>query len=421
MSKPNPSGYAYDAAEIEALLRTHRQGGPLPRAFYVTPDVFAADMDRIFARHWLFAGHSCLIPEPGDWTTWQVGHDSIILARNRQGEIKAFHNTCRHRGARLCRAEHGKGMAFVCPYHAWSYDLNGRNLIRTEAEFGVHPSELGLHPVHLFDAAGLLFISLADDPPDFSGAFDDIATRLAPHRLDRAKVAKHVQYDVRANWKLVFENNRECYHCPTAHPEYTPSAYDVIRADPRRQQEVVDRTEEANERFRALGLDTGTVFSSMTGAHWRAHRTPLMKGWVSQSLDGSQVVKRLMGDFTECDVGTLRTTVFPNFWQHASGDHAVATRIAPVAADRCRIDVYWVVDKAAEEGRDYDLATLMPFWQKTSEQDWFICEENQAGVSSSRYRPGPYAKNLEVNVAHFVDWYLGEMGPRRAPLKAVSA
>ena len=164
-----------------------------------------------------------------------------------------------------------------------------------------------------------------------------------------------------------------------------------------------------------IHVNAGTVFSNMTGGFWRAHRTPLMTGWVSQSLDGRQVVSKLMGDFKECDVGTLRITVFPNFWQHASGDHAVATRITPVAADRCRIDVWWVVDRDAVEGRDYDLPTLMPFWERTSVQDWFICEENQAGVSSSRYRPGPYGRNLEVNVAHFVDWYLGEMSPRRTP------
>jgi Rieske 2Fe-2S family protein len=172
-----------------------------------------------------------------------------------------------------------------------------------------------------------------------------------------------------------------------------------------------------------MGLDTGDVWSGMTGTYWRAHRTPLVPGWSTQSLDGAPVAP-LMGLFRargEWSRGTLRTTVFPNFWQHASDDHAVATRITPIAADECVIDVWWLVDKDAVEGRDYDLARLMPFWQRTSEQDWRICEDQQIGVSSSRYVPGPYARNLEANVAHFVDWYLGEMGPRRAPLKALSA
>jgi len=412
--------YAYAPAEIETLIRTHQKGRPLPRSFYVSPDVFAADMDRIFSRHWLYVGHGCMIPDPGDRMVYQIGFDSILVVRGRDGQIRAFHNTCRHRGSRICKEELGHGTRLTCPYHRWTYDLDGRLVTPTEREFGIPESELGLHPVHIRDAAGLLFFSLAEDPPDWDGAHADIARRLKPHGMDRAKVAKQITYDVKANWKLVFENNRECYHCPGAHPEYVKGTYDVIRADPRRVPEVERRTAEANARFRSLGLDEGDVYSGMTGAFWRAHRTPLMEGWVTQSLDGTPVAP-LMGEFKERDAGTLRITVFPNFWQHASDDHAVATRITPVGPMQCRVDVYWLVDREAVEGRDYTLEKLLPFWQRTSEQDWFICEENQIGVATSRYRPGPYAKTLEVNVAHFVDWYLGEMTPRRAPLKAVSA
>src|SRR5262249_19146119 len=155
-----------------------------------------------------------------DWISWQIGHDSVIVVRTASGEIKAFHNTCRHRGSQLCRVEHGSGPAFTCPYHGWTYDLDGRLQTRTEKEVGVHESQLGLRPVALRNAAGLLFVALGDDPVDFSGAEADIASRLRHHGMDDAKVAKTVTYRVKANWKIVFENNRECYHCPTAHPEY---------------------------------------------------------------------------------------------------------------------------------------------------------------------------------------------------------
>ncbi len=150
--------YDYDAERIEALCGTYRGAGPLPRPFYTSPEVFKADMDRIWRRHWLYAGHSCLIPQPGDWMTWAIGFDSVIFARGKDGELRAFHNTCRHRGARVCREEHGHGRAFVCPYHAWTYDLDGRLKTATEREFGVHPSKLGLHPVPLKNVAGLLFV-----------------------------------------------------------------------------------------------------------------------------------------------------------------------------------------------------------------------------------------------------------------------
>ena len=155
--------YHYDAERIEALCGGYRGAGPLQRPFYTSPEIFNADMDRIWRRHWLYAGHSCLIPEPGDWMTWAIGYDSVILARGKDGEIRAFHNTCRHRGSRVCREERGHARAFVCPYHAWTYDLDGRLKTATEREFGVHQSNLNLHPVPLKDIAGLLFVALGED------------------------------------------------------------------------------------------------------------------------------------------------------------------------------------------------------------------------------------------------------------------
>ena len=379
--------------DLQSLVRSHRPGGPLASAFYTSPEIFDADMERIWRRHWLYVAHGCMIPKPGDWATWRIGSDSVIVARGEDGKVRAFHNTCRHRGSQICREEQGAWPRFVCPYHRWTYGLDGHLMTRTEREFGTDPKELGLHSVALQETAGLLWINLARDPPDFSAAAQDISARLRHHGMDEAKVAKQVTYRVTANWKLVFENNRECYHCTPNHPEYVLGTYDVARTDPRKEDEVRRATEEANTRFAAMGLDTGDVFSNMTGAYWRAHRTPLVPGWFTQSLDG-QPVAPLMGRFRELgewSKGTLRNTVFPNFWQHASDDHAVATRITPVDATTCRVDVYWLVHKDAVEGKDYQLEKLMPFWQRTSEQDWEICEANQAGILSPRYQPGPYS------------------------------
>jgi len=421
MTSCSASGYDYSPAMIADLIRSYRHGGPLPRAFYCHPEVYAADMERIWRRYWLYVGHTCMLPRAGDWLSWQVGHDSVVVVRTKAGDIKAFHNTCRHRGARFCNSESGNAQAFSCPYHGWTYDLDGRLTTRTMKDFGVGESELGLHPVKLRNVAGLLFVALGDDPIDFDQAHADIAGRMKHQGMDDAKVAKAVSYTVKANWKLVFENNRECYHCPTAHPEYIKGTYDVLRAIPSQADRVVRQTELANARFRAMGLDTGDAWSKMTGNFWRSHRTPLMEGWKTQSLDGTPVAP-LMGTFRDKNQwsdGTLRCTVFPNFWQHASDDHAVATRIAATGPMECKIDVYWLVHRDAVEGRDYQLDKLMPFWQRTSEQDWFICEANQQGVMSSAYRPGPYASELESNVQHFVDWYLGELGGK-PPLRAVA-
>jgi Rieske 2Fe-2S family protein len=417
--------YSYDAGNIEVLRGSYRHGGPLPRDFYVSPEVFKADMDRIWRRYWLYAGNSCMIPNPGDWMTWNIGFDSVILSRGQDGEIRAFHNTCRHRGARVCREEHGHSRSFVCPYHAWSYESDGRLRTPTEREFGIPQSELGLHPVQLKNLGGLLSIVLSDNPVAFDRAAAEIAEKIVHQGLEEAKVAKSMRYHVKANWKLIFENNRECYHCNTAHPEYVKGTYDTARFVPNMIDEVEQMTSVAAARFERMGLGTHnvTAASHMTGDYWRAARTPLMKGWKTQSIDGSPVAP-LMGTFrklNEWSDGTLRNVVFPNFWQHSSDDHAVSTRITPIDATSAQVDVYWFVHKDAVEGKDYQLEKLMPFWQRTSEQDWEICEANQMGVSSPHFVPGPYSKIRETNVQQFVDWYLGALEDPKARLKSVGA
>jgi phenylpropionate dioxygenase-like ring-hydroxylating dioxygenase large terminal subunit len=420
----NISGaYDYDPDAIRQLCASYRRGGPLPRPFYVSPEVFKADMDRIWRRYWLYAGHSCLVPNPGDWMTWAIGYDSVILVRGTDGDIRSFHNTCRHRGARICREEQGRTRTFVCPYHAWSYELDGALRTPTEREFGIHQSKLSLHPVPLKNVGGLLFVVLSENPVPFEQTAAEIGAKIVHQGLEEAKLAKTVRYRVKANWKLIFENNRECYHCNSAHPEYVKGTYDAARFQPSLAPEVERQTALAAERFTRLGLGTEGIMaaSDMTGAFWRAARTPLMDNWQTQSLDGRPVAP-LMGTFRqrgEWSAGTLRTTVFPNFWQHASDDHAVSTRITPLDATNCQVDVYWFVHRDAIEGKDYELERLMPFWQRTSEQDWEICEANQAGVSSPHFEPGPYSKIRETNVQHFVDWYLGALVEPKARLKTV--
>ncbi|MBI3709966.1 MAG: aromatic ring-hydroxylating dioxygenase subunit alpha [Proteobacteria bacterium] len=424
MASAQVTSYSRLPDRIEALVRGHDKAGPMQRPFYVDPAIFDIDLERIWRRWWLFAGPSCAIPEAGDWFTYQVGTDSLIFVRGEDGEVRGFHNTCRHRGSRICNKETGHGARFVCPYHAWSYGLDGGLLFNPQQEFGLDRATLSLHPVQVRDAAGLLFFSLADDPPDFESACREISRRLKPHGMDRARVAKAIDYVVDANWKLIFENNRECYHCPSAHKEYTRATYDVARDaanSGKRSTEDLDAiVAAANARFRALGLDEGDTSSSFTAEFYRTNRTPLMKGFTTQSLDGKAVAP-LMGDLKERDAGTLRITVYPNFWQHASDDHAVATRLTPLSATRTAARVVWLVHEDAVEGRDYRLDRLLPLWQLTSEQDWELCKVNQLGVSSSHYRPGRYSRTREQNVVHFVEWYLKELASPTAGVRRHSA
>jgi Rieske 2Fe-2S family protein len=400
-------------AEVGRLVGDHRSGGPLARGFYVAPEVFETDLARIFHHHWLFAGYAFEVAKPGDFLTCKIGTEEIIVVRGRDGQVRAFHNVCRHRGSRICKTEHGSAHRLVCPYHRWTYELDGALVLDTQREFGVSKDGLGLKPVSIVDAAGLLFFSLSESPPDFSEAVATIRRKMKPHAIHRAKIAHQVDYVVKANWKIIFENNRECYHCPPNHKEYNLAAYDVQRdmalLDPSLQPGMDAIVARANARFRSLGLDEGDAMSTMTGAAFRCHRTPVVEGSVTQSMDGKPLCNRLMGDIKEWDSGTLRTTIFPNFWQHTNCDYAAAARLTPISANETHVRGYWLVDGQAVEGKDYTLDRLLPIWDLTNKQDWVICEDQQAGVSSKAYTPGPLSLIRERNVAHFENWYLGEL------------
>lgn len=352
--------------------------------------------------------------------TWNVGDDKVLILRQRDGSIAAFHNVCRHRGARLCSAEQGALKAIVCPYHSWTYDIDGRLRTATEREFGRPPSELGLLPVRVRVLGGLIFVALSNEAVSFEAAAREIGPQMSHQGFSDAKMATSRRYTVRANWKLIFENNRECYHCANAHPEYISGTWDIVRFDERRTAEVDAAIDDAAKRFAALGLGDAVASSAMTGAYWRVTRAPLLPGWKTQSLDGRPIAP-LMGTMRSRNAwsdGTLRCTVFPNFWQHASDDHAVATRLTPLDATTTQVDVTWFVHKDAIAGRDYDVERLTPFWARTSEQDWVICEAQQAGVASPAYVPGLYSTSRETNVQQFIDWYLSAVAmPAKEPEK----
>ena len=191
MTRSAGPAYAYDAERIGKLKAAYRGDGPLPREFYVGTDVFNADLDRIWRRHWLYAGHACQLPNAGDWMTWNVGSDTIVITRGADGDVRAFHNSCRHRGARLCNGEHGNSRLLVCPYHAWTYELDGRLRTPTEREFGIHQSKLGLHPVSLKDLGGLLFVALGSEPVSFDEGAAEIAAQMRASGLCRCEGSAH--------------------------------------------------------------------------------------------------------------------------------------------------------------------------------------------------------------------------------------
>ena len=403
---------------VEALIAAHTPGYSLPRGFYCDEEVYRSDVEHIWRKSWLFVGHTCQIPDAGDFFTFQLDTDSVIVTRAADGEVHALHNVCRHRGTLICRETSGNALRLVCPYHQWVYANDGKLLSCRGMHAWIDKSRLGLHKAHVRLLEGLIYVCLAEEAADFDAAYEQMAPLARPQGFENAKVAKMIDYDVRANWKLVWENNRECYHCNVNHPQYTKANFDHFNADDTTDKirEVIDAEVRRSEKKRAAaGLSVTHKQSGMAtfpdaerNLWYSANRTALAMNYVSETMDGRQVAP-LMGDYTDSDVGTVRLRTVPNFWNHSSCDHGVSTRLVPAGPAHTAVRVIWTVHKDAVEGRDYQLEELLPFWQLTSEQDWVLCEHAQRGVSSSAYTPGPYSKYKEYNVDSFVRWYLGRL------------
>jgi Rieske 2Fe-2S family protein len=405
-----------NSSRIAALIAARRPGFSLERDFYFDPSVYRLDIETIWRRDWLFAGHSCEAARPGDFFAFELDGDPLLIVRGDDGTLRALHNVCRHRGSILCEAASGRVGRLVCPYHQWTYGRDGALVAARGMPADFDRAGYSLAEAHLRELQGLVFVCLAEEPPDFEPAAAALAPLLKPQGFGRAKVAAAVDYDVEGNWKLVWENNRECYHCDANHPEYIQANFDRYNADdatPRIRNALAAAVARSEAKWAELGLaathrEPGMVAFPDGGVWYSANRTPLVEGFVSETLDGQRVAP-LMGDYPDADVGTLRIRALPNFWNHSSCDHGVSTRLLPAGPERTRVRVTWLVDEDAEEGRDYQPETLLPFWRLTSEQDWAIVANAGRGVASRAYRPGPFSTVKEYNVEAFVRWYLGRV------------
>lgn len=386
---------------LESLLARHKQGWGLEQVFYTGQYIFDFEWEHIWKKYWLFAGTTAEIPKAGDYITYKANNDSIIIIRGDKGEVHAHYNTCRHRGSVICLEEKGNAPKLMCPYHQWVYNKDGSLFKARMMPDDFDRSSHGLHPAHIKVVNGLIFISLANDPPDFTKVTQDYSPFLSPYKIDQAKVAYKKSYTLRTNWKLIAENFRECYHCGVAHPEYCSA---VVGANLR--EDTAEIIAEKRATWQNKGLATRTIDFENDSFHF-AIRYPLRPGVLSYSLDGKAVAKP-MGDHKDFDAGVLGLVVYPNFWMDSVSDYMWTMRLTPVSPSRTIIDLTWLVDSHAVEGVDYTIERLTDFWRVTGEQDWQLCENNFLGVESSHYKPGPYAP-VEIDVVKFVDWYLDRM------------
>jgi Rieske 2Fe-2S family protein len=252
----------------------------------------------------------------------------------------------------------------VCITLQWTYRLDGQLVSCGGMENQLDRRDYGLHRAALTEIEGLIFVWLAGDPDPLHEAEGERRQALAPQGLNRAKVAHTIDYEVRANWKLLWENNRECWHCAVGHPQYVKANFDASANSVRSRELASNRAADHRRLLSAAGVPTiaehagpGLYAFPAAGRWWSANRTPTSPGFVTESIDG-QPVAPLMGDYPDWDVGTLRVRSVPNFWCHASADHAVLTRLLPAGPELTRVRVQWLVHGDAVEGSDYRLDRL---------------------------------------------------------------
>ena len=359
----------------ESLIST------LPGTYYTDSDIFTLEQEKVFEQMWFCAVRSGDLDKPGAFKTVQVGRESVIVTRSRTGEIRAFLNICAHRGARLCMEESGEvKRSFQCPYHAWTYDLEGKliaapNLTKMP---DIDRVEYGLKKVAVQEWLGYVWLNLADEPESFDRTvIQDIRDRLGDvESIDRYKIAdldlgRRIVYDVKANWKLIIENFMECYHCATIHPELT----EVL-------PEFADGY--AAQYYVGHGAEFGEDVEGFT-------------------VDGSAGHDVIPGIAPEQDRRYYAITVRPTVFVNLVPDHVIVHRMFPLAADHTIVECDWLyLPDVVASGKDLDRSVEL--FHRVNQQDFDACERCQPAMASRRYRDGGVLVPSEHHIGEFHDW-----------------
>lgn len=397
-------------ASVANWLSNDRKGHTLPRGLYVSDEAFAFDTQVMLKSVWLYACTVAHVKNAGDYFVFELAGNSIIILRGRDNEVRAFWNSCRHRGAKICLDQSGRAPRLMCPYHQWTYGLDGKLLAARSMAEDFDKADHGLNPVALENVGGLIFICLSDNPPPIDRVKADIADQIAVYGLEKLKVAVQDDYIEDANWKLVMENNRECYHCDVGHPELisvlgTTGFGKDAPAD--------DYLETKRAEWQALGIDHD-VIEFPDGWWHRVARLALANGAVTQSIDGKLACQKLIGPFKAPETSSLSVWTQPNSWHHFCCDHVVTFSLTPIGPDKTLLRTSWLVHEDAVEGVDYNPDHLAALWRATNVQDGHFSMVNHQGIANDGYVQGPYA--VEENlVEDFKDFYVDRA---KAALKA---
>jgi Rieske 2Fe-2S family protein len=352
-------------------MRFTQHAKTLDRHYFVSPQIFAKEQERIFSEQWLCVGHQNQIAKPGEYLMQDVVGESVIVLRDHSGQVRAFYNVCRHRGTRLCEEKSGQlRETLQCPYHAWTYALDGRlvGAPHMDKVEGFDKVDYSLHAVRLGLWEGFIFLTLAKNATPIEEVFAPLAGKFTHWNLPKLRSARRIEYDVRANWKLIFENYSECYHCPLVHPALSKlTPYDSAEND----------------------LTEG----------------PFLGGFMSITKGQSLTMS---GNACALPVGDIKAedhhrvfyySIFPNMLLSMHPDYVMMHQIWPQSPERSLIFCDWFFHPEAFSQPNFNPEDAIAFWDMTNRQDWHVCELSQQGIASRAYRPGPYSPRETIPAA----------------------
>jgi Rieske 2Fe-2S family protein len=341
----------------------------LPAAYYVDADYFAREMAALFGRMWICAGRAEQVERPGQFFIREVLGESIIVTRAPSGRVHAFYNVCRHRGTKLCTDHEGTFAGSIqCPYHAWTYDLEGRLIGAPHMEEVPHfrKDQYPLHQVHADVWDGHIFLNLARDPQPLPAQLADLPSKFKQWRMADLRLGRRIVYDVRANWKLLIQNYNECLHCPNLHPALNKLSHYLSGE---------------NEPLRAT---------------YMGGRMDLRPGVATLSMDGTCPRAFLPGLSAEDVRRVYYYAIFPNMLLSLHPDYMLVHTLWPIAPDRTINICEWHFQPETLAQPGFNASDAIDFWDMTNRQDWHVCELSQAGISSRAYTPGPYSNREDL-------------------------
>jgi Rieske 2Fe-2S family protein len=370
------------AAALAATCRPLAEARTLPRRVYTDPQVFALEGRAMFARMWLCVGREEDLPDSGSYLTHAIGDERILVLRGDDGLLRAFFNVCRHRGARLVEESCGRLRgALSCPYHAWTYALDGRLLRAPRAEAGFRTEDFPLTQARLETFGGFVFVNLDPGAPTLGAVLADLPD-LGRYRIAELRRARQVEYEVAANWKVIAENYSECYHCALVHPQLN----------------------------RISDLTSGFFRS---GACFNGGPMQLRDGFTTMSMTGRTGLASIAG-LPDADQRLVSYyLVYPNLMLGLHPQYVLVHRAWPLAPDRTRVVCEWLFPQESVAAPGFDPADMVDFWDLTNRQDWALCERVQRGAASAGYVPGPYHPT-ERCVHAFDKWYAEAIAPHLA-------